>query len=104
MLKTNKFILFVILLNCSTCLAEEDSLYVACSSEDVFCCEKNGKEVHVVMPHDIWGEYNFVNANAFCNQNFGASVASHNTIDIDPKELINAVQADRQPAEYSDFP
>jgi hypothetical protein len=104
MKKAQKLILSTMILNCFTCFAEEDSLYVACSSEDVFCCEKNGKEVYVVMPHDIWGEYNYINANAFCSQNFGATVASHNTIDIDPKELLNAVQADRQPAEYSDFP
>ncbi len=101
MKNTQKFVLGSVLLTTSwNCLAQE-SLYVTCSNEEIFCCEKNGKESYVVLPQDIWGEYNIANAKAFCEQNFQASVMSH---DIETNEKEFSVLNDQQPVEYSDFP
>lgn len=65
----------------SVCLAE-DNLEESCSDSSHFCCEANGKVVKVVLPQDIYGDYSFQNAQAYCEKNYAANV-SLNTSEYD---------------------
>jgi Fe2+ or Zn2+ uptake regulation protein len=82
MLKPISYILLTSSVLSALAIAEEENLYEACSNDSHFCCEANGNVVKIVKPHDIYGDYNIQNAQAYCEKNYGATV-SLNTSDFE---------------------